>query len=318
MALGNDPINTLPEEEGRKRNYVAIILLVLLVLGSAGFNIYQYMTMQEKEEKFNKEFVSSQDLRAELEKELAQTMASLEEYRGRASKLDTLVAEKERDLLQQKQRIESLLKDNKISYNKYLIAKDEIEKWKFYAKKYLGELETVKKENQRLVAQNQELQTEITGKKTEISLLSEQNTKYKNKVDLAAKLTASNITATGVHFRGSGKKESETNRASKLEKFKICYQVGENKVADQGDREVYLQVLDPGGQPLVIEGLGAGTTVVEGQQMQYTTKEMIEYNNEPQTYCIYWGKDGEYMPGQYTFILFTEGYRLGEKTLTIK
>ena len=108
-------METQEPEDNRKRNRsILLLLLLLLIVCSLGINIYQYVAHEHKEASLNKELVSSVDLRSELQRQLDSTRSELNDYRGRTSKMDTMIQQKESDLLEKAHQIEKLLKDNKI------------------------------------------------------------------------------------------------------------------------------------------------------------------------------------------------------------
>ncbi len=312
----NDPLRDEPVR-GNKTN-VATILLVLLLLASVGFNIFQYYAREKKERVLNEQMVSSESLRTILQRQRDSLSQQLNEYKGRVGELDTLIAQRERELIEKAAQIDKLLKSNKISYNKYLSVKDDIERYKYYADKYLKEIETLSQENKKLASENVTLKTEVKEKVKAIDVLKDQNVSLGNKVSLASKLTAENIEITGVRFKG-GSKERETSRASQIEKLKICFDIPENKVAYAGNKDIYVQIIDPRGQTVSIDALGSGVTTVDGSETQYTTKEQVAYNNEPVNQCIYFGKGTQkFDEGKYNIVIYTEGYKMGEKSFNIK
>lgn len=313
----NQENDYLPEEQRPKRNNVLIIVLILLLIGAIGFNVYQYYNKQRNDKILNDEVVSTNEIKNELRKQRDSILAQLDEFKGKSAKLDTLIMEKEKELIEKQEKIEKLLKENKISYNKYLAIKDEMAKWKYYAQKYQKDIERLSEENKKLTAQNQTLTTEVKQKKHTIDTLLDVNVDLSNRISLAERLSAQNIEITGVKFK-SNNKERETNRSSQLDKIRICFDIPENLAAKSGSRDIYLQILDPNGQTVAIESLGSGVTKLGAEDVQYTTKQTIDYDKEAKNYCIYWGKDSRFEPGKYNLILMTSGYKLGEKSYTIK
>jgi hypothetical protein len=311
------PNNRDFNESGEKRNNAGLIIVVLLLVISLGFNVYQYFASQKKEKALNEELVNTESLRANLAKQRDSLRISLDEYKGKVSKLDTVISQREKEIFQKAAEIDKLLKQNKISYNNYLKAKDEIEKWKYYAEKYLKEIQDHSEQNKKLAAENQNLQGQVTDKTKTIDKLTDVNVSLSNKVALAEQLKAQNIVVTGVKFRRNNK-ERETNRASQIEKLKICFDVPENRVAKEGNYDIYIQVLDPKGQTLSKEQLGSGVTNVYGEQTQYSSKQQIEYHNDAKNDCLYWGQEGLFEKGTYHIILYSNGYKMGEQSYIIK
>jgi hypothetical protein len=313
---GNEPLSDEPRE--RKRNNVAIILLVLLLLGSIGFNIYQYMSATKQIEKMETELVSTDLAKKDFERQRDSIMLELNKYKGINAEMDSAIAEYEVRLQEKTNEINRLLSTNKISYSKYLAVKEDIDRYKYYAEQRLEEINELKKKVEQLTVENKGLVEENKEKKKVIDTLSDRVITLDNRLSLASRLVAENITITGVKFK-KGSKERETTRGDDIEKLKICFSVPENNATGPGKRDVYIQLLDPRGQTVAIEALGSGVVALEGgESAMYTAKDQIEYNNEPINQCLYWGKGSGFEPGKYTIVLYTEGYQLGEKSFTIR
>jgi cell division protein FtsB len=315
MAEYDNSVNE--NKDNRNRRNALLILLCILLLGSIGFNIYQYNSHVEKEKILNEELVSSGELKKTLQTQLDSAKVQLNEYMGRNAALDSEITKREAELVTKAEQIDKLLRSNKINYNKYLNVKDQLAEMRYYADKYLKQIQALSEENKKLAAQNEDLKGEVKEKKKTIDNLTDKNVSLSNKVSLASRLQTTDVTVTGVKFKGNNK-ESETNRAKHIQKLKICFTLAENRIANSGKRDVFVQVVDPHGQTISIESLGSGVTDVEGDKAQYTTKDEIEFNNDPQNYCLYWGKDTPFEAGKYNIVLYTEGYKLGEKAFTIK
>jgi hypothetical protein len=308
-----------PDTNSNKRNNVISILLLLLLVGSVGFNIYQYQKSNNEKEELNLEIFESAELRELLESELNTKKLELEEFKSENQKLDQLISEKEQELLDRKKEIEKLLTQSKISYNKYISIKEKIDEYKFLADKYLKEIEKLSEENKRLATENEKLATDNKEKNKKIENLTDENILLNNKVALAARLLTDNIVVETNRLNNSGK-ERETDRAKYVEQFKFCFDLPQNYAARQGEREVYVQILNPKGETISIESAGSGVADLIDGKTQYTSKHKLNYDLEAAQFCYYWKKPNSYdLPaGQYKLVLITEGYVMGEKSFKLK
>ena len=308
----------MPGNDRRKGgNEAIIILVIMLLLGSITINVYQYNKERQREKAYTAEIFSSNELKAQLKNQLDTAHLQLEKYKGLNASLDSAVAKDEKEMDVQAEQIRKMLVTNKINYNKYLDVKYKLEEMTYMKEKYLKEVTELNEKNKQLTAENQDLKHEVTEGKHAINNLTDKVTSQKNKLDLAAMLKADNISVIGVYFKKNGK-EVETSKSKNIQKLKFCFTLEENRYADAGKRDVFVQVVDPKGQTVAIESLGSGVTMVNATQSQYTTKQEIEYKNDPQDYCAYWAKDTPFDPGIYHIVLSTEGYKLGEKDLHIR
>ena len=313
--------NTYKTEEEKKRNNKGIILLLsILVLLAIGFIIFQQikisdLTVHQKD--MDTKLINSDNLRKELEKDTADYNSQVSVYKGKVSSLDSTISVKDKNLLELKRQAEALLKESKISYNKFLEAQDAVDKYKYYAEKYQKEIVEKDQQIKELTEQNSNLTADNNTKAREIDNLKDVNADLSNRVALGAQLHVDDMVVTGVKIRKGGK-ESETSRANRIDKIKICFNIPENHVAKDAQRDVYIRVLDPSGQTVSVEGVGgSGKFKYNGTEVLYTSKEEIYYDNTAKSYCLYWNKETELRQGKYVVELYTEGYKMGEKSIVI-
>jgi len=308
------------EKKNNSNNKGIILLLSILLLLAIGYIITLHIKIIDqtvKQKDLDTKLINSDNLRKELEKDTADYSSEVSVYKGKVLSLDSTIAVRDKSMLELKRRAEALLKDSKISYNKYLEAQDAVDKYKYYAEKY--QLEIVEKDRQikDLTEKNNNLTADNNTKAREIDNLKDVNVELTNRVALGAQLHVDEMTVTGIKIREGGK-ESETSRANRIDKIKICFNLPENHVAKDAQRDVFIRILDPSGQSVSIEGAGgSGKFTFNGKEELYTTKEQINYDNSAKSYCLYWNKETELRQGKYLIELYTEGYKMGEKSIVI-
>jgi len=144
--------------------------------------------------------------------------------------------------------------------------------------------------------------------------------KLVEKVTRAAVLQSANLEAFGVKFKRNGK-EKETKDFKDVDKIKICYDILENPIADNGSQDLMVRIIHPEGFTLAVKELGSGkfTLAKSGEQRQYTTTAAIDYvNDEVQRYCTYWSYNSDLPPGVYQTELYHHGYQIGQTTFELK
>jgi hypothetical protein len=133
-------------------------------------------------------------------------------------------------------------------------------------------------------------------------------------VAIGSVLKTVNMKSTGVKFKSSGK-ESETSKASSVDKIKTCFTVLENLVTDRGSKDAYLRVLSPDG---AVMSTSSETFMYNNQATLYTSKESFDYDNKDTNLCLYWTKGSVYSKGKYIIEVYVEGNLIGSTTLTLK
>ena len=166
--------------------------------------------------------------------------------------------------------------------------------WK-YKKKYLAlqdEMNYILSENDKLKVENQMLATTLDSTKVQLverttftdSLLV-QNTALADVVESAAILSANSMKAFGVLERSSGK-QIPMEKASRSDKIKICFTVAKNKLVESGDKELFVQVIDPKNNIL-----GSNEQVMFGEEaLNYSLISKFNYENQSLPICEYIAK----------------------------
>lgn len=187
----------------------------------------------------------------ETQKQLTEEKALvLKDLNNMAQQYDVAISDNEaanQKLVEAKERIEGLMDSLKVSDNNVRSL------WR-YKKKFLAlqdEMDYLLAENDSLKVENSLLATSLDSTKVQLeerivfndSLLA-QNTELATIVEDAAILTTVGLKGFGVIVRNSGKL-IPTERARRTDKVRVCYTVSKNKLVAPGDKEFFVQVLDP-------------------------------------------------------------------------
>jgi DNA gyrase/topoisomerase IV subunit A len=236
------------------------------------------------------------DLRIQEIEKLGGDVKALEEIK------DQLIAERNTDRKRSSQEIAEL--NRRInSYGKTLQEKDE-------------EILRLREINQQLFAENEDLKTtqaEIEEKVVQLNMKQEE---LQEKVNIAAVLKAENIVVAAVNSRG--REREDGFRSRQIEKLKISFNLGDNKVAEHGNRDVYLQVIAPNNQPIFDVAKGSGTFTIDGREEFYTAHQDIFFNNTQQSLTYFYEKGTRYSPGNYEIRVYADGYQIGNRTFEVR
>ncbi|WP_299433609.1 hypothetical protein [uncultured Maribacter sp.] len=143
-----------------------------------------------------------------------------------------------------------------------------------------------------------------------------QNTQLADVVEKGSALNLSKFSVDAVKERNSGKLVS-TSRASRTDKFKICFTVADNVIAGAGDREFFVEVLDPQGNVL---GESYSKTNESGASVTYSKSTSFYYENKSLDVCDYIGKPaGDFQKGNYMVNVYDDKLKLlGTSKFTLK
>ena len=134
-----------------------------------------------------------------------------------------------------------------------------------------------------------------------------QNTQLADAVERGSALNLSKFNIDAVKERNSGKLVS-TSRAKSTDKFKICFTVADNVIAGAGDREFFVEVLDPQGNVL---GESFNKSNDSGASITYSKTTSFYYENKSLDVCDYVNKPaGDFQKGNYMVNIYDEGLKL--------
>ena len=178
-------------------------------------------------------------------------------------------------------------------------ARVKIKRLREISKKYVNALDSLYILNASLQFENDSVKKAnrfITNKNRD---LVKTNKNLSQKVSTASVLKLKDISIEGLYYRASGR-EVTTSRANKIQNFKICYTILENQIADKGEKELYVRILDGKGNVLnvsnMIQELELSDTTI-----QYTTKYTIDYQNTSINECQLWTRGNILSSGTFTF-----------------
>ncbi|MEO0570570.1 MAG: hypothetical protein AAF039_02620 [Bacteroidota bacterium] len=143
-----------------------------------------------------------------------------------------------------------------------------------------------------------------------------QNTQLADAVERGSALNLSEFKIDAVKERNSGRLVS-TQRAKSTDKFKVCFTVADNAIAQAGDREFFIEVLDPQGN---VVGEGMTTNNEDGASVSYTKGTNFYYENSSLDVCDYINKPAsDFQKGNYMVNVYDDGLKLlGTSKFTLK
>lgn len=285
------------QQEEKSNNRNGLVLLLLLLLGSIGFNVYQYKNHTTTIISHGNEVDSLTNVRIEVERELVSTSMELDKYRGIAGNLDSLLTDANGKIYNQELKIRNLLKNEKDANKLSKKLKEELASLKELRDEYLEKIDALMIENGALKAKNTELTEAVSG-------LSQEKSKLEKTVEAASVLKVEYVKVSVFKKKGNGKLV-ETTLAKRTNKIEACLTIMDNKVANKGDRFVYLRVISPSGKPLA--GINKGNILVNGETLECTSNIKIDYQNEKQNICLaYEGEERNLESGTYTIELYID------------
>lgn len=134
-----------------------------------------------------------------------------------------------------------------------------------------------------------------------------QNTQLADAVEKGSALNLAKMSIDAVKERGSGKLVS-TTRAGKTDRLKVCFTVADNVIAQAGDREFYIEVLDPQGNVL---GESFSKSNDSGASITYSKGTNFYYENKNLDICDFISKpSSEFQKGMHMVNVYDNQLKL--------
>lgn len=182
-----------------------------------------------------------------------------------------------------------------------------------------AEIAKLKEDNQVLFSENTNLKTTQNRLSDSLTTMKSTNQSLSQKVALASKLDAQNIKVTILNDKGKEKDDKDSEyKAKNVSKIKVSFRLGRNDVATKEPKEILMRLIEPDGATLYNLSTGSGSFEIEGEDMYYTAKKEIVFDNSQQQVSFTYDKGAEYKRGQHTIELYAEGFLIGKSTFTLK
>lgn len=308
------------DRRNNRKNYLLVALGILAALNL----LLLYFYYQERQTNKNQQTTltdKTQEMlitKTRLDSISTQLDAKISEIQSLGGQVDSLLKVKEQ-LEADKRNLKNVaafdVKKYDAKIKEYLALLDEKDK----------EIGQLKEENSILTSQNQTLAEENASLKNERQALSdtvsnytERNRELAEKVTLASALKAENLIVNAINRRG---KESDGGeyRARRIEKIKIAFRLSTNPLAQQNDKEIFLRILDPSGSVIADMATGSGQFIFSGQEMVYTAKQTVLYDNTGQQVTFVYGRGNiPFKEGTHQIELYSEGFKIGQGEFTVK
>jgi hypothetical protein len=301
----------LPEKEKGNENGKNILIFVLVILVILS-GIKLYRDSIERSQKSEEILILSEDnseLNMRIDSMTFQLDLRIQEIEKLGGEVDSLVAIKDQLIIERNS-------EKKRSATEIASLNKKIDGYSVLLNEKDGEIIKLREVNEQLYTENKELKNTKAEIEEEVVKLNIKQQELEEKVDVASTLRAENIEIAAVNSRGRERTGSFRNR--QLEKLKISFTLGDNKVAEAGTKDIYVQVFTPNNQVIFDVAKGSGTFNIEGREEFFTAKQDILFDNSQQQLTYYYEKGSDYNSGIYDVKIYTDGTLIGSKTFEVR
>lgn len=267
-------------------------LLSAIILGLSGYLLYDSLNTEMSEAEIQTQFA---DLKAD--------------YQYIKEDLEFAVKDlnfNNKEIVSQKQKIEKLVSKNNLTQEELLEAKKIMSTLsKTILKNFKEKVIILEDEKLKLLNEKDKIVIEVTKLKDKVEDLDSRIFKEKKisekkdqLITYASKLTLSNFKLSSFKVRNSGK-EVETDKASRIDRIKVSFDVNENILAPSGAKIIYMVIKKPSGETVTFTNKPSGIFMLGNKKVIYSDKIDFNYENgKEQSLEFVWDNE-EFTRGDY-------------------
>ena len=298
--------------DNRKKGALLWVLIGLLVITNA---VSFWMYWQEKN-KAATEIVIKEQVIIERDNVKGELLQLQKDY----SNLQTSDKGLQAEIEAKKTEIAQLLEDaEKHKGDAYIISKlkKESETLRQIMRGYVRTIDSLGTMNKTLVVEKNNVLKELDTEKGKISGLNKDKEDLQATIQKGSILTCFNVVAKGVKFKSGGKKESETTKASRTQKIKVSFSLGENKIAKAGEKTVYVRIVTPDGKEMAKNYDDNYKFTFNKSSGYFAGKETLNYSNAEISGVTYCEGQGDLVAGNYIVEISCDGVIIASSTLRL-
>ena len=294
--------NETPER--KKGGGLIIALLSIGLVGAGGYAFYQSNEAKKNEE-------------AILEKR-DQVIKELENLQKDYDEAVTVSKQNADELADAKARIAQYidsLKSMKADINVLFKYRDQVEVLKKERQRLLAINDSLRKYNVKVTQERDSTALALNVRTTQLDSVSQKANELSKVIDEGSILSLKSLTVQGMKEK-SGGRYVDKERSGAVDKIKVCYTVGVNRIAPVGNRTFYVQVVSPNGITL-----GDNDTATVGEKtVNYSAAKKFLYERNPVDVCEYISSvTKKYEAGTYQVFVFDDQLReIGKTELNLR
>lgn len=297
--------------------------LVVALLGTWGYIIWDKNKTSETIQEKTTLLATASTEKDQLRKELDDATMRYDMIKTSSANMehskDSVITKRDREIAEKANKINQLLsKSNatsaELAQAKSLIASlnDDIAGYKTQIETLEGEKLVLTQEKEEVTKQRDYVQKNFDSATVMIK-------EKDNTIDVGSTLHASNFSIVGINEKNNGK-EKETTTAKRVDKLRVAFDLDENRIAQSGEKDLYVSITAPDGTPVAVEALGSGSfSTREGQEKLFTQKVNVNYTQgQRQTVSFDWKQNSKFTTGDYKIEIYHNGFKIGEGVRSLK
>ena len=254
------------EQTKKSNNKIIIIALGVLLLAAL---VYTFYTAGEHKKLTN----AIEEEKQEIASNLDNMIVKYEDAIGENTSMSNELALERDKIILLRDSIKGLKATNYSLIRRY---RKQIEKLEADNLELFQMNDELTKKNEMLTQNLDSVNTQFTNQIAKNDTLSVQNMKLGEKVAIGSILKVNAVKVLAMREKSSGKLV-ETKRAKNTDAFRINFAISKNEIAEQGERSVYIQVVDAQGNTIANKG---ELVLFDETTIFYSDRTLVEYLNQ--------------------------------------
>jgi cell division protein FtsB len=305
--------STSPAGRPQRNNTWIFLGIIAVLLGACIYLFVSRNNTQQQVTTVTGQRDSAVTSRDNLNTEYQAAIARLDQLNTTNTQLSNEIKDKDGELQKMRTELKSIMSREHRTESDNARAHALIAKLNAKVASYEERIAQLEGENKQLTAAN----TTLAEEKQKVT---EENTGLQRQVKLGAVLHASNIRMEAIKLKRHGTREVETSKAKRADMLRVAFDIDENRIAENGTKEIFLRITAPDGRLLSNAAYGSGVTSLDdGQQLSYTMVKQVSLaqNTPVKDVVLDWKQDSDYQRGTYTIDLYNSGFRIGGGSVTL-
>ena len=185
------------------------------------------------------------------------------------------------------------------------------------AQGYVHQMDSLYTANRELKEENDRIRQVVRTEQGRNQNLIKDKEELTQKMNQAAVLQAYGVSTTAYKVRGG--KDTETDKANRTDKLKICFTIGDNPLIETGTKILYIWITRP--YNVVVTRSKYDVFVYNGQEISYSVREDLEYSGKTMRVCVDWIKRDNDLPamkGRYMVGVFFDDREIGQGSFELR
>ena len=308
----NQTSQQVPPQKNNKNLIIWIVLFIIALIGAIVVG-YLYMNTSSEVKELKEE---KQQQKVFFERELDSLMTEHNTVKREYNTLTDSLDAKDSIIKENAKEIKELLKTE---WEYYKVQK-KLSQLRKVAQGYLVQIDSLYRVNKELEIENKEIKNKYRKEQELNQRLGKEKENLNKKVEKASVLQVFDIDAVGIRTTWFDN-EKETDKARRTDKVKICFTVEKNELAETGEKALFFRIAGPAGKVITPSESEAYSFDLNDEKLQFTLKEIINYQGESFRKCIYWqnpNPDEKLEEGQYTIDIYSKEGKLSQTYIELR